>query len=152
MKLTQVNLIKLTMGQRAEIKLVWGIHRFVITFFRSNNNYLLSLFWIQMILTIQTLASLVLRIPVKFLICHLINNYWWNWLCNNFGSKVALWCSDYHNCSTSFNKAWTQVLHRFKSWSQHVRDSQRWGSLAIVPAGNKTDCLSPVNHTTKTIH
>ena len=33
---------------------------------------------------------------------------------------VTPWCSGYHYCTMSFNKAWTQVLHRFESWSQHV--------------------------------
>ena len=45
---------------------------------------------------------------------------------------VALWCSGYHYCTTSFNKAWTQVLHRFKSCLRHVRDSRWWGSLTMV--------------------
>ena len=31
-------------------------------------------------------------------------------------------------------------------------DSQWWGPLTMVPAGNKAKCLSSVNHTTKTIH
>ena len=63
-------------------------------------------------------------------------------------------CSGYHYCttSTSFNKAWTQVLHRFKSCSRHVGDSRWWGSLTMVPAGNKAKRLSSVNHTTRTIH
>ena len=64
----------------------------------------------------------------------------------------TLWCSDYHYCITSFNKAWTQVLCRFKSCSRHVGDSRWWGSLTMVPTGNKAKCLSSVNHTTKTIH
>ena len=35
---------------------------------------------------------------------------------------------------------------------RHVGDSQWWGSLRMVPAGNKVKCLLSVNHTTKTIH
>ena len=31
-------------------------------------------------------------------------------------------------------------------------DSRRWGSLTMVPTGNKAKRLSSVNHTTKTIH
>ena len=31
-------------------------------------------------------------------------------------------------------------------------ENRWWGSLAMVPAGNKTKLLSSVNHTTKTIH
>ena len=34
---------------------------------------------------------------------------------------MAPWCSGYRYCTTSFNKAWTQVLCRFKSCSQRVR-------------------------------
>ena len=60
-----------------------------------------------------------------------------------------VWCSGYHYCTTSFNKARTQVLRRLKSCSRRVRDSRRWGSLAVVPGGNKAKCLSSVNHTTK---
>ena len=40
----------------------------------------------------------------------------------------------------------------FKPCSQHVRDSWWWGSLTMVPAGNKAKRVSSVNHTTKTIH
>ena len=42
-------------------------------------------------------------------------------------------------CTTSFNKAWTQVL-------------RRWGSLTMIPTGNKDKRCSSVNHITKTIH
>ena len=48
-------------------------------------------------------------------------------------------CSVYHYCTTSFNKAWTQVLRRIKS-------------LTMVPAGNKAKRLSSVNYTIKIIH
>ena len=37
-------------------------------------------------------------------------------------NQVAPWCSSYHYCTTSFNKAWTQVLCGFKSCSQCVGD------------------------------
>ena len=47
---------------------------------------------------------------------------------------------------------WLSLLHSFKSCSRRVRDSRWWGSLTMVPAGNKTKRLSSVNHTTKTIH
>ena len=36
--------------------------------------------------------------------------------------------------------------------ARRVRDSRWWGSLTIVPAGNKAKRLSSVNHTTETIH
>ena len=42
-----------------------------------------------------------------------------------------------------------QVLHRFKSYSQCVRDSRWWGSLKMVSARNKAKRLSSVNHTKK---
>ena len=61
------------------------------------------------------------------------------------------WCSGYHYCTTSFNKAWTQVLRRFKSCWRWVGNLGWWGSLTMVPARNKAERLSSVNHTTKTI-
>ena len=62
------------------------------------------------------------------------------------------WCSDhYHHRTTSFNKARTQVLWRFKSCSLRVGDSQWWESLTVILAENKTEPLPSVNHTTKTI-
>ena len=66
--------------------------------------------------------------------------------------EMSPWCSCYHHCTTSFNKASTQVLRRFKSCSRRVGDSRCWGSLGMVPAGNKAKRLSSVNHTIKTIH
>ena len=57
---------------------------------------------------------------------------------------MAPWCSSYH-----YKKAWTQGLRRFKSCLRSVGDSQLWGSLTTVPAGNKAKRYSSVNHTTK---
>ena len=51
------------------------------------------------------------------------------------------WCSGYHYCTTSFIKAWTQVLHRFKSCLWRVGDSRWWGSRTVVPAGNKATTI-----------
>ena len=65
---------------------------------------------------------------------------------------VASSCSGYHYCTTSFSKAWAQVLHRFKSCLQRIGDSRWWRSLTMVLAGNKVIRLSSINHTTKTIH
>ena len=48
---------------------------------------------------------------------------------------VALWWSGYHYCTTSVNKARTNVLCRFKSYSWRVRDLQWWVSLTMVLAG-----------------
>ena len=62
------------------------------------------------------------------------------------------YCSCYHYCTTSFNKAWTQVQCRFKSYLWRVRDSRWWESLTVVPTRNKAKRLSSVNQTTRTIH
>ena len=42
-------------------------------------------------------------------------------------------CSGYHYCTTLFNKAWTQVLHRLKSCSenQDAEDLWQWSCLEI---------------------
>ena len=55
---------------------------------------------------------------------------------------VVLWCNGYHYCTTSFNKAWTQVLRRFKSCSRRVGNLRWWRSLAMIPAGNKAKRLN----------
>ena len=62
------------------------------------------------------------------------------------------WCSDYHHCTTSYNQSWTQAFRKFKPCSWRVRNLRWWGSLTMVPAGNKAKHLSSVNHSTKTIH
>ena len=67
-------------------------------------------------------------------------------------SVVTPWCRGYHCCTTSFNKAWTQVRRKFKSCSRRVGDSRWWESLTMVPAGNKAKRLLSVNHTAKTIY
>ena len=51
----------------------------------------------------------------------------------------------FHQCTTSFNKAWIQVLRRFKSCSRRVGDSRWWGSSTMVPGANKASRLSSVN-------
>ena len=38
-----------------------------------------------------------------------------------------------HYCATSFNKALTQVLRKFRSYSRLIEDSRWWGSLTMVP-------------------
>ena len=45
-----------------------------------------------------------------------------------------LWRTGYHYFINLFNKAWTQILCKFKSWSRRVRDLRWWESLAMVPA------------------
>ena len=52
-------------------------------------------------------------------------------------NPFQLRCSGYHYCTTSFIKARTQALRRFKPCSWRVGDSRWWGSLTMVPAGNK---------------
>ena len=66
--------------------------------------------------------------------------------------RVVPWWGGCHCCTTSVNKARTQVLHRLKPCSQCVGYSWLWGSLTMVLAGNKAKHLLSVNHTTKTIH
>ena len=65
---------------------------------------------------------------------------------------MAPWCSFYHYCTASFYETWTQALCIFKSCSRRVGESQWWGSLTMVLAGNKAKRLSSVNHTTITIY
>ena len=67
-------------------------------------------------------------------------------------SAVALWGNDYHYCTISINKAWTQVLRRFRFWLHRIGDLRWWEFLKMVPAGNKATYRFSVNHTTKTIH
>ena len=68
-------------------------------------------------------------------------------------NSQSLLCNyGYHYCTTSFNKAWTQVMCRFKSCSRRVGDWRWWGSLTMVPAGNESKRLSSVNHATKIMH
>ena len=45
-----------------------------------------------------------------------------------------------------------RLLRMLKPCSRRVRDSRWWGSLTMVPTGNKAERHSSVNHTTKTIH
>ena len=89
-------------------------------------------FWWKRLCKISDCFSLYLKL------------YWWQNLplvqpgehsVNNAHS--APWWSGYHHCTTSFTKAWKQVLRRFKSCSQCVGDSRWWGSLTMDPAGNK---------------
>ena len=46
----------------------------------------------------------------------------------------------------------TRILMTQVRLSDNSQDSLRWGSLTMVPAGNKAKCLSSGNHNTKTIH
>ena len=71
--------------------------------------------------------------------------YYQSLVISHFSSVVA-----YHFGSvTLFIKAWIQVLPKFKSCSRHVGDLRWWRSLTNVSAGNKTKCLSSVNHSAK---
>ena len=53
------------------------------------------------------------------------------------GGNVTPWCSGYHYCTTSFNKAWTQILHRLKPCLRCVSYLRWWKSLTMVPAENR---------------
>ena len=66
-------------------------------------------------------------------------------------SILAPWCSVYHDCTTSFIKAWTQILRGFKFYFRRVGDLRWRGSLTMVPAGNKAKHLSSAKYTIKTI-
>ena len=89
---------------------------------------------------------------IKLTICDNCNNFLQRFECNDSRPLVVPWCSIYHYCTTSFNKASIQFLRRFKSCSWRDGDSRWWGSLTMVTAGNKAKRLSSVNYTTKTIH
>ena len=59
-------------------------------------------------------------------------------ICQLAGSYfVAPWRSSYPYDTNPSNKAWTQVLRRFKSYSRRVGDLRWWEPLTMVPAGNK---------------
>ena len=92
---------------------------------------------------------------------------WWKCMCKLFEingqkdfqksvvfskSSVASWRCGCHYCTSSFIKAWTQVLCMFKSCLRRIGDSQWWGSLTMSPPGNKAKRLSSFNHTAKAIH
>ena len=67
--------------------------------------------------------------------------------------KVFSFCGNcYHYYTTSLNEAWTKALRRFKSYLRCAGDLSWWGSLTMVLAVDKSKCILPVNHTTKTIH
>ena len=62
----------------------------------------------------------------------------------------VVWCSVYHYyCTTSFIKAWNQVLRRLKFCSRRVGDSPGWGPLMMVPSKSEAKRLLSDNHTTK---
>ena len=62
------------------------------------------------------------------------------------------WCSGSQYCKTSFNKAWSQGLYRFKSRSRRVEESRWWGRQTMVAAKNKAKRFSSVNNTKKANH
>ena len=66
-----------------------------------------------------------------------------------FWFKWRWWCSGYHYNTFSFNKAWIQALHSFKSCLRQVGESRWWDSLEMVTAGNKA-FVGQLYH--KTIH
>ena len=69
-----------------------------------------------------------------------IGNKWIKLYFRFIGLLVPLW-SGYHCCTTSFNKAGSQVLHRLKSCSWHAGYWRWWESLPMFPAGNKENAF-----------
>ena len=65
---------------------------------------------------------------------------------------MAAWCSGYQYCTTSFNQAWLRFCAGSNPACGMSEICDGKGSLTMVPAGNKTNRLSLVNHTRKTIH
>ena len=66
------------------------------------------------------------------------------------GLKMSSQCSIYHYCTTSFNRAWTQVLRRFKSclwcakglpWSQ----VEIWHKIFVDQPFCKNNCHHQIN-------
>ena len=55
---------------------------------------------------------------------------YWDLVCISFVNLLedvpASWCSNYHYCTASFNKVWTQVLHRLRSCLWHVQGLIWW--------------------------
>ena len=88
------------------------------------------------------IKQLMMSQTLRVIFDHHLNILWSN-------GQPAPWWSGYHYCTTSFNKAWTQVLRKFKSSSRRIGHSRWWGSLTMVPARNAVKRLSWVNHTTK---
>ena len=65
---------------------------------------------------------------------------------------VIITASQLHSTKPEIKTIQQKLLCRFKSYTRRVRVWLWWGSLAMVPAGNKAKRLPLVNHTTKTIH
>ena len=63
---------------------------------------------------------------------------------------INYWVNYY--CTTSSNKAWTQVMHSFKSCPRCVRDLRWWKSLTMVRAVDAALLLSLSNHSAKPLH
>ena len=85
---------------------------------------------------------------------------WLLWICNQVYIKLK---RNMFLCKTHYRGVvviTTAQLHStkpelrfwFKPCSRRAGDSRWWGSLAMVPAGNKAKRLSSVSHTTKTMH
>ena len=109
-----------------------------LLFFVFSDIFLINFYIISLKQTCKTLRQekiFSLKLAIFLIHCSNVIKIQWFW-----GKKmilVAPWCSGYHYCTTSFIKAWTEVLRRFKSCSQRVGNSRWRGSLTMVPAGNK---------------
>ena len=111
------------------------------------------------ILSVKLSSEIRLLLICSMITLLTLSSSFFAWLINlhdKFCPRSCLWSWCYlyaivsgsHYSITSFNKAWIQVLRRFKSCSWRVRDSRWWGSLPMVPNGNKGKSLSSINHTT----
>ena len=78
-------------------------------------------------------------------------HFQWYYMSSHIAPVVPC-CSVCHHFRVLFNKAWTQVLCRFKSCLRRVEDLPWWGSLTMVLTGNKAKRFFLVNHTMKTIN
>ena len=68
----------------------------------------------------------------------------------NLARRETLRLRGPHYYKISVNKAWTQVLSRFKSWTQNGWHMQWWESLTKASASNKAERLSLFNHSLET--
>ena len=73
------------------------------------------------------------------------------WLHKIWMFKLICFSFNLHFWRRSVVVITTTQLHSTKP-ELRFGDSRWWGSLAMVPVGNKAEHLSSVNHTTKTIH
>ena len=119
--------------------------------FITNNQASLRLWWKENLLIYQNVS--------KYYEHDCSNTRYFTFSINNLSITICFlrspsvpvvpWCGGYHNCSTSFNWAWTQVPRGFKNCLRRFEDSKWLGSRTMVPAGNKAKRFLLVSITTK---